>query len=171
MLKNILKNRFKIKGKRIFIYLLILLLVVISIFALWWNFIFFPDDFEMIKNEALKETEDRPFKKRSYDLIGIINSAKLNGDFSRERIDQITEDLKSRGFLIKQESLSIGNNSDIIHRAGTGHLGIWVDERSSILIPPGASVTYSAKLSKFDEIDFSLITFDPDSQLTLEIIS
>ena len=170
MIRNIFKNRFKIKVKRRFIFIF-LPLVVILIFALWWNFIFFPDDFEIIKKEALKETEDRPFKKRSYDLIGIINTAKLKGNFSIDRIDKITEDLKSRGFLIKEESFSFGNNSSIIQRAGTGHPGIWVDERSSILIPPGASITFSTELSKFDEIDFSLLTFDPDSQLTLEIIS
>jgi len=168
MFKKILKIRFNINRKRIFV---LLPLVVISLFALWWNYIFFPNDFEMIQQEALKESEDRPFKRRSYDLIKIINKAKLNGDFSRYRIDKITEDLKKRDFLIKKEGFSSGNNSDIIQRVGTGHAGIWVDERSSVLIPPGTSITFGAELSKSDEIDFSLIAFDSNSSLSVEILN
>ncbi|MCL2154459.1 MAG: sulfatase-like hydrolase/transferase [Leptospirales bacterium] len=169
MLKKIFKGRFKLKCKKRYIF--ILPLAIILIFALWWNYIFFPNDFEMIQKEALVESEDRPFKSRSYDLIKVINRAKLNGDFSRDRIDKITEDVKSRGFLIKEEGFSFGNNSNIIQRVGTGHAGIWVDERSSILVPPGTSITFVTELSKLDEIDFSLLAFDSDSMLTVEIIN
>ena len=170
MIKKLLNNIFKIMRKLKLRYLFILPLAAVLIFALWWNFLFFPNDFEMIKTEALRESEDKPYKTRSYDLLGIINKAQLQGDFSKDQIDKIIEDLKSRDFFIKKDGFSSGANSNIIHRVGTGYSGIWMDERSSILIPPGGRITFGVDLSKFDEIDFSFISFDSNSLLTVEII-
>jgi len=157
----------RIKIKKILFYFIIILPVAALLFILWWNFIFFPDDFNITREEAFKESVHSSFKTRSYDLIKSINTAVLTGDFSSERIAKTADELRSKKLLLKEESLSYGKNSNLIYRAGTGHVGIWVDERSSILILPGTSITFNVSLSENDEIDFSALSCASDGLLSV----
>ncbi|HPS86000.1 MAG TPA: sulfatase-like hydrolase/transferase [Spirochaetota bacterium] len=158
----------RISIKKIFKYFFIILAVLLLSFILWWEFIFLPDDFKISEKEALQESAHSSFKTRSYDLIKNIAGAELGGDFSNERISKAVEDLKSGGLLIKGESLAYGKNSNLIQRAGTGHVGIWVDERSSIILLPGTSVSFSVTLSDNDEIGFSALSGASDGLLTVK---
>lgn len=151
---NILR---KLKFKKIFLVLFILIFSVILIFALWWSLFFFPNDYKLTEKEALIPPENNLFEKKSADLIYDLKKASFKGDFSLSRIKGIVDSMKSKGFLIKNEGFIDGRGSEILFRAGTGHIGLWVDERSSILLPPGSSISYNVSLSGSDLIDLSFL--------------
>jgi len=159
----------RISLKKLFILLLAALLTGAVSYMLWWNYIFFPDDFNITEKEALQDSVQLPFKSRSYDLIKSIGSAEIRGDFTSESLTEITEDLRSKGLLIKEESISSGVNSNLLYRAGTGYVGIWVDERSSILLLPGTSVTFTVNFRENDEINFSVLSFGYEALLSVKV--
>jgi arylsulfatase A-like enzyme len=169
IISGILRFLKKRKLRKLFFSALFIIISGIAAFILWWDYIFFPDDFKITEKEALEETASLPFKKISYDLLKGLDTATLTGDFSSDRILKIIDGYKKAGFLIKEENICSGVNSNLIYRAGTGHVGIWVDERSSILILPGTAITFNVTVSVKDEISLSALSYGTESVLKMKI--
>ncbi len=155
--------------KKIFVIFFIFIFSAILIFSLWWSLFFFPNDYKLTEKEALIPPENKPFEKKSADLIYDLKKASFKGDFSSSRIKAIVDSMKSKGFLIKKEGFIEGRGSEVLFRAGTGHIGLWVDERSSILLPEGSSISYDISLSGSDSIDLSFLCAE-DSVLNIRVL-
>ncbi len=140
-------------------------------FLLWWNFIFFPDDYDLTRNLAkIKSTSTGSYVKRA-DLLLNVQRASLSGFPGAKKIEEIVKAYKKKKFLIKKEDYVHGRGSDYVFRAGTGHVGIWVDERSAMLIPPGAKVKFSLEPMKEGLIEFATLAKGGGGKLKVSLKS
>ncbi len=147
------------------------LLVVISsaLFYMYWALIFFPDDYEITREEALQTEETKGSEVISISLVDLLDSAQLGGDFSRERIGKIISRLKEKGYLVKDDPFISITRRDLCFRFGTGLPGIWVDERSSLIIPDGCKISFYARLNDLPSLDFSAIPVLANGVLSVEV--
>jgi arylsulfatase A-like enzyme len=161
-------NNFKIKK----ILLICVLIIATSavLYYLWKYFIFLPDDFNLSRKEAIIRGDNAIPEVIDFSMIENIDRAVLAGDYSRSRVLKIINNLKSSGFLIKDDSFITSAQKHLTFRFGTGLSGIWVDERSSVIIPAGCSLAYNLNIKKNSRLELSAISPLSGSTLLVEVL-
>ncbi len=160
----------RINPKKIMLIFCLMIAVSAVIYFLWKAFIFLPDDFNLSREEALLPGEKAIPEVIDFSMIENIDSAAFTGDYSRPRIAKIVDSLKKTGFLVKDESFISAAVNYTIFRFGTGADGIWVDERSSIILPAGCSISHYADIKKKSRLELSVISPNSKNTLLVEVI-
>jgi arylsulfatase A-like enzyme len=167
MKKFSFKN-FKIKK---ILSIFVLIIAAFAIFYYFWKlFIFLPDDFNLSRKEALVQQDNAIPEVIDFSMIENIDSAVLTGDYSRSRILKIINNLQKNGFLIKDDSFITAAQRNLTFRLGTGLSGIWVDERSSVVIPAGCSLSYNVNIKKNSRLELSAISPISGCTLLVEVL-
>ncbi len=126
-------------------------------FYAFWALLFFPDDYQVTREEALRRGADRPAQTLDAALLDRIDGAVLAGDVSRARVDALIDRMKKANLLVKGEAYSRATRRHLVARLGTGHPGIWLDERSSLVLPAKTSAAFSVRVKEGAELDFSAL--------------
>ena len=148
----------------------ILFSAAVHLYAAWALF-FFPDDYEMTRREALMSSLEHVSEIVAYSLLDRLGEARFEGDFSLKRISEMARKLMEDSFLVKADSLARGALRERVFRFGTGFPGIWVDERSSLILPPGCAVSFSTYLRVPSRLEFAALAAPSGGAVTLEISS
>ncbi len=144
------------------------ILVAGAIFSyVFWAVFFFPDDFEVTREEALMAGPDAPGQRIDLSLLEALDGALLSGDFSGARIDGIIARIRKKNLLVKHEAYSRSKRAFLNVRMGTGHAGVWVDERSSLILPSHSKISFPVHLKKNSLLAFSALA--PLSGGTLKV--
>jgi arylsulfatase A-like enzyme len=104
-------------------------------------------------------------------MIENLDRARVTGDYSRSRINKITENLKKNRFLIKADSFILTARKYLTFRFGTGASGIWVDERSSVILPSKCSLSYKVDLKESSRLEFSILSPVLEGTLLVEVLN
>jgi arylsulfatase A-like enzyme len=156
-------------------YILIITAGVIAAFALgfyaFWAVLFFPGDYSVTREEALQRGTGRPGQVLDVALLDRIDGAALTGDFSRARIEELVERIKKGSLPVKGEAYSRAARRHLLARMGTGHPGIWLDERSSLVLPSKAEVSFTAEMKEDADLDFSALAPLGGGALHLRVVS
>jgi arylsulfatase A-like enzyme len=163
-MKKFYLNNFKLKK---IVFLSIFILVIL--FYLWKAFIFLPDDFNLSRKEALLKGDSIISEVIDFSMIENIDRAMLTGDYSRSRIVKIINNLKNNGFFIKDDSFIPASGNYLTFRFGTGSSGIWMDERSSIILPAKCSFSYYVNIKENSRLELSAISPLSGGTLLVEI--
>ncbi len=125
---------------------------VIAAFALgfyaFWALLFFPNDYSVTREEALRRGEDRPAQTLDAALLDRIDGAVLAGDVSRAQVNALIDRMKKANLLVKGEAYTRATRRHLVARLGTGHPGIWLDERSSLVLPAKTSAAFSVRVKE-----------------------
>lgn len=140
-------------------------------FYAFWAILFFPDDFFVTREEAILRGDERPGQTMDIPLLERIDGAAITGDFSRARIEALVNRIKKGNLLVKDEAYSRAGRRHMLVRMGTGNTGIWLDERSSLLLPSKAEVSFSVDLKEGAELDFSALAPLGGGTLRLRLVS
>ncbi len=124
-------------------------------FVLWWNFIFFPDDYSLTMDLAKTASQSRGFYEKRNDLLLDLKRAKLSNFSGPDERNSVLKKFRECGVLIGIDDYAGKNRTAPVYRAGTGHVGIWVDERSSMLMNPGSAAAFDVKLKSDGLVEFS----------------
>ncbi|MCX7679500.1 MAG: sulfatase-like hydrolase/transferase, partial [Spirochaetes bacterium] len=124
------------------------------LFCVFWSFFFFPDDYAITQREA-RIASPLISEKIDVDLLQRIPQMRVFGNASSLVIEGLLNKIKQQRVLIKQEAYTYGKNAHLHVRIGTGHQGIWVDERSAILLPMGTSVYFDIEIKKGARAEFA----------------
>jgi len=135
----------------------------------FWSIIFFPDDYECTREEALRRSETNGSQVMTHMLATMIDQAVVSGNYSRRHVDGIVRQLKKKLYLIKEDAYIRSDKRYLVCRFGTGTPGIWVDERSSILLPSRNTVTYTIKLKQNAVMEFSALSPSGKGVLSVEV--
>jgi|GEM_PF-1790158 len=127
-------------------------------FMLWWNFIFFPDDYELTRDLAKLKSDKKGFYVKKHDLMLELKMASLSGFSGKKETSSILKSYRDEGFLVKDDPYAAGKGNVSVYRAGTGHVGIWVDERSSMLMKPGALAKFAITAKSDGLVEFSTLS-------------
>ena len=168
-MKKYILNNFKIK--KILLLVFLSAAAAIALYCLWWSFIFMPDDYNISRNEALLPGDATIPEVIDFSMIENVDRAELAGDYSRSRIDKIIDNLKNNGFLLKDDSFISAARKYLTFRFGTGTNGIWIDERSSIILPAKCSLSYYVNLKKNPRLEFSVISPLSTGTLLVEVLN
>ncbi|MFH0977344.1 MAG: sulfatase-like hydrolase/transferase [Spirochaetota bacterium] len=157
----------KRKHKIIFLILLVFILFL-SAFYIWQAFIFFPNDYKITKEEAQK-TEDVPGSQViAFSLIDLLGNAEISG-YNNQKTLKILNTLKDNNYLIKDDPFIKNAQRNLCFRAGTGFPGIWIDERSSIIIPDKAAIAFYLNPDKAPMLEFSAISLLEGGSVNIEV--
>ncbi|HON76853.1 MAG TPA: sulfatase-like hydrolase/transferase [Spirochaetota bacterium] len=156
--------------KKILVVLLLVFGVAFAGVYAFWALIFFPDDYETTREEALLRSETRGSQVMTHSLATMIDRAVPEGDFSHKHVNGIVRQMKKKSFLIKEDAYIRSGKRYLVYRFGTGTPGIWVDERSSILLPAKNTLTYSIALKKKSVLEFSAISPGGKGTLSVEVL-
>jgi arylsulfatase A-like enzyme len=160
----------RFKTKRIILIFCLLIVITVVLYFLWKAFIFLPDDFDLSRKEALLPLDKTIPEVIDVSIIENIDVAGFSGDFSRERIIKIIDNLRKSGFLVKDESFISSAMNYLLFRFGTGSSGIWVDERSSIILPAACSLSYYTDIKKRSRLELSAVSPLTGSTLLIEVL-
>lgn len=152
-------------------YIIIIILISISaLFFIWWSYLFVPDDYDISRKEALAPAGEEPSEVMIYSMIENIDSAVLSGNFSASKTESIADKLKKQGFFIRSDSFIRSQRKNLIFRFGTGYPGIWLDDRSSIILPAGSSLSYRINIKENSRLEFSCLSPQSAAKLLIEVI-
>ncbi len=130
--------------------------LIIICTGLFWAVFFFPDDYSLTQSEA--QIPGRPLsQKMDIDVLEYLPKARFAGDVSPSAIQKNIEAIKREMVLVKREAYASGKYAHLRVRIGTGHQGIWVDERSALLLPAKARIIFPVMVKKAAEIEFSAL--------------
>ncbi|MBN2041382.1 MAG: sulfatase-like hydrolase/transferase [Spirochaetes bacterium] len=160
----------KISKKKIILFILLIIAAGLTAVYLWAAYIFFPDDYEITKSEALQKGPQNDRQKIAYSLIDELNTAEVK-NYDKKSILNTLKKIRDGQYYIKNDSFIKGANKDICFRMGTGYPGIWMDERSSILVPDNASISFRLNSENFSELEFSALSLLSDGKAGVEILS
>ncbi|MCU0821639.1 MAG: sulfatase-like hydrolase/transferase, partial [Spirochaetes bacterium] len=155
--------------RKIFFIIIITAAASAAGFFIWWPVFFVPDDFDISRKEALLPAGVKIPEIMAYSMIENIDSAVLSGDWSAGRIGGIAEKLRKNGFCIRSESFIRAKRNNMIFRFGTGYAGIWLDERSSVILPADTSLSYKISILKNSRLEFSCLSPEKAGTLIVEI--
>jgi arylsulfatase A-like enzyme len=161
----------RLTKKKIFLIAALLLVIIGALYGVYWTTLFFPDDIPLSIEEAKKSAPDGPSRVLDLSLIDQIDQAVLSGDFSGRLISSRINDLIKNGYLVKADSFVRSSRHNLVFRAGTGFPGVWVDERSSIVLPPKNSVSFSLRAKKGSRLEFSALSLGGAGSLAVDISS
>ncbi len=158
------------KKRKILIWVMAIIAPLVAVYAVW-ALLFFPDDFSITRREARETAPAGQSRTVDVAFVDRVGTAGLHGDFSGKAIESLVKSIREKEGLIKNDALVRGRNRDLVFRAGTGLPGIWVDERSSLIIPKQAGISFPVTVKKNSVLEFSALSMCGDGALTLEIIS
>ena len=155
--------------KKISVFKIILLTAAACavLYAVYYNFIFLPNDIAISRKEFLAAPRHADREIIQYAFLSEIDRAVFSGDMTVTRMAKEFDRAISEGFNIKKESLTRAVRSNHLFRFGTGAPGIWVDDRSCMLIPDGASVSFNAVLDKSTLLECAALSACGDGLLTI----
>lgn len=159
------------KKIKIILILFCILFFILAIFYGFWSLVFFPDGCEITGEEAPATGERAGPEELDIPLLNRLNEASFRGDFSLERIDEIAGGIRKAGYLLKPEPYTKNIRRYLCFRAGAGFPGIYIDERSSVIIPSGCALSFFVRLDGLPSIEFSALSFLSGGEIEIEICS
>lgn len=141
---------------KIFILLMVIPAGLIIYGGLFWSFFFFPDDYSITRDEA-RIAGRTLSQKVDVDLLASHSLMRTSGDVSKKSIEKHIEEIKRKRLLIKREAYAKGSGAHMRVRMGTGHQGIWVDERSALLLPAKTRVIFPVMVKRGAKLEFSAL--------------
>jgi arylsulfatase A-like enzyme len=160
-----------IKLKKIIFLFLGIIMIGLFVFFAWWSFFFFPDDYDQLRREALQPSKVTISEKLEFSLLDRLDQANFQGDLSKDRIVDLTNYLKWKGYLLKKDSYSTSKRDYLLFRAGTGLSGVWINERAALIMPAQTEVSFPITVKKKFRLDFSGLGFGASGLLEARIIS
>ena len=157
--------------KKIVLICLASVFTAITLFYGWWSLIFFPDDYAATRSEAGVEVSTPGSQVMTHRLIDLAAGAFLSGNFSEARILALEEGFRNGGLLVKHEAFIGNGKSPLVRRAGTGLPGIWVDERSSLMLPAGNSISFRVTLGKKPRLEMADLAAGAGGRLRIRVES
>lgn len=153
---------------KISITILMLVAGVLICTGLFWAVFFFPDDYALTQSEA--RIPGRALsQKMDIDLLEYLPKARFVGDVSPSAMQKNINAIKEQRLLIKREAYEKGYMAHLRVRIGTGHQGIWVDERSALLLPAKARMTFPVVVQQGAELEFSALAPLKTGELVITI--
>ncbi|MDY6933746.1 MAG: sulfatase-like hydrolase/transferase [Spirochaetota bacterium] len=154
---------------RILLFIILILIILLALFYVWWAYIFFPNDYERTREEALQPGPKSASQVIDISLIDRIDEAKMEGDFSEKRINKIVTDLHENNFFLKDDPYINKRRRKYIFRFGSGFPGIWMDERSSLIIPSHSKISFQAQMKDSPHLNFSALSPLSNGKLRVEL--
>jgi arylsulfatase A-like enzyme len=161
----------KMNRKKILLAALALLAVFGVLYCVYWMTLFFPDDIPLSIREAETRGPDVPSRVIDVSLADNVDCAVLFGNYSADAIAKLKSSLKKDGYLVKDDSFNRTRNRFMVCRAGTGFPGIWVDERSSIILPSNTGISFRVRAKKGACLEFSSLSLGGEGICGVEISS
>ena len=163
-------NNMKLTKKKIIFIILSLPVLALAVFYIWYGFIFFPGDYNITGKEAALQEDSPPSQVITYSLIDMLDDAQITG-YNNHGILNLLNSIKDNNFLIKDDAFVKNSRRNLCFRVGTGYPGIWVDERSSVILPDNAAISFNVSLKNSSMLEFSALSLLSGGELKISIIS
>lgn len=156
--------------KKIIIIALLATSGMIMCAGIFWSVLFFPDDYAITRDEA-RIAGSAPSQKVDINLLDNLSRARVSGDTSPSSMKKRIEAIKEKKLLIKHEAFARGPWAHMRVRMGSGQQGIWLDERSALLLPGGARAVFPVMVKPGAELEFSALAPGGKGRLVVMITS
>ena len=160
----------KLTKKKIVILILSLPVFAFAVFYFWYAFIFFPNDYGITRQEAALQENSPPSQVIAYSMIDMLDNAQIAG-YDKQEVFKLLTVLKDKNYLIKDDPFVKNSRRNLCFRVGTGYPGIWVDERSSVILPDKVTISFSVPLKNSSMLEFSALSFLSGGELKILVSS
>lgn len=136
--------------------------------GIFWSLFFFPDDYSITHEEARKAGRAKS-QKIDIDLLENLSRARWAGDISSSKVHECIDAIRQKKLLIKREAYAGDRYAHLRVRMGSGHQGIWVDERSALLVPAKTRMIFPVMVKQGAEFEFSALAPLGEGELVIAI--